>query len=156
MITVNESVFYDAPLRMAHRYRHLLRRLLSQRRNAEVARKAEDAGASSIWFAQHMGYRDAIVCVQDKARPPTRSATYSRGDQSLSVAAVAGCDGDCIARRARAEARGPVRIGRQPAQSRQSGWDKPATVIRTMREYMEALRALREREPCGRTERFTS
>jgi 5,10-methylenetetrahydromethanopterin reductase len=27
----------------------------------EVAREAERAGASSLWFAQHMGYRDAIV-----------------------------------------------------------------------------------------------
>jgi 5,10-methylenetetrahydromethanopterin reductase len=27
----------------------------------EVCREAERAGASSLWFAQHMGYRDAIV-----------------------------------------------------------------------------------------------
>ena len=27
----------------------------------EVARRAEDAGAASLWFAQHMGYRDAFV-----------------------------------------------------------------------------------------------
>ncbi len=27
----------------------------------EVCREAELAGASSLWFAQHMGYRDAIV-----------------------------------------------------------------------------------------------
>ena len=26
----------------------------------EVCRAAEDAGASSLWFAQHMGYRDAM------------------------------------------------------------------------------------------------
>ena len=27
----------------------------------EVSRAAEQAGAASLWFAQHMGYRDAIV-----------------------------------------------------------------------------------------------
>ncbi len=27
----------------------------------DVARQAEDAGAHSLWFAQHMGYRDAFV-----------------------------------------------------------------------------------------------
>jgi Coenzyme F420-dependent N5,N10-methylene tetrahydromethanopterin reductase and related flavin-dependent oxidoreductases len=27
----------------------------------EVCREAEQAGASSLWFAQHMGYRDALV-----------------------------------------------------------------------------------------------
>ncbi len=27
----------------------------------EVAQRAEDAGAASLWFAQHMGYRDAFV-----------------------------------------------------------------------------------------------
>ena len=27
----------------------------------EVCREAERAGASSLWFAQHMGYREAMV-----------------------------------------------------------------------------------------------
>lgn len=27
----------------------------------EVCREAELAGASSLWFAQHMGYREAVV-----------------------------------------------------------------------------------------------
>ena len=27
----------------------------------EVCREAERAGASSLWFAQHMGYREALV-----------------------------------------------------------------------------------------------
>ena len=27
----------------------------------EVCREAERAGASSLWFAQHMGYRDALI-----------------------------------------------------------------------------------------------
>jgi alkanesulfonate monooxygenase SsuD/methylene tetrahydromethanopterin reductase-like flavin-dependent oxidoreductase (luciferase family) len=27
----------------------------------EAARAAEEAGAASLWFAQHMGYRDAFV-----------------------------------------------------------------------------------------------
>ena len=27
----------------------------------EVARGAEDAGADSLWFAQHMGFRDALI-----------------------------------------------------------------------------------------------
>ena len=27
-----------------------------------AARAAEDAGAASVWFAQHMGYREAFMC----------------------------------------------------------------------------------------------
>jgi 5,10-methylenetetrahydromethanopterin reductase len=27
----------------------------------EVSRQAEEAGADSLWFAQHMGYREALI-----------------------------------------------------------------------------------------------
>jgi 5,10-methylenetetrahydromethanopterin reductase len=40
----------------------------------EVCREAELAGASSLWFAQHMGYRDAIVWAA-AAASVTRHAT---------------------------------------------------------------------------------
>ena len=40
----------------------------------EVCREAELAGASSLWFAQHMGYRDAFVWATSAAGV-TRRAT---------------------------------------------------------------------------------
>ena len=113
----------------------------------EVARKAEDAGASSIWFAQHMGYRDAIVWAAACAGA-TRSATlipvaispylWPPLPVAMAIASLAEL--------------APKRVGLCVSVGNllnlaESGWDKPATVIRTMREYMEALRALREREP---------
>ena len=43
----------------------------------DVARRAEEAGADSLWFAQHMGYRDATVwaAAGDRDKPPPRMAT---------------------------------------------------------------------------------
>ena len=40
----------------------------------EVCREAELAGASSLWFAQHMGYREAVVSAT-AAASVTQSAT---------------------------------------------------------------------------------
>ena len=41
--------------------RRLLRWIFLNRDMLEVCREAERAGASSLWFAQHMGYREAMV-----------------------------------------------------------------------------------------------
>ena len=113
----------------------------------DVSRKAEDAGAKSIWFAQHMGYRDALVWASACAGA-TRSATlipvaispylWPPLPVAMAMATLAelapGRVGLCVS------------VGNL-LNLAESGWDKPATVIRTMREYIEALRALRERKP---------
>src|SRR6478735_5892874 len=39
----------------------------------EVCRAAEQAGASSLWFAQHMGYREAMVWATAAASVTTRA-----------------------------------------------------------------------------------
>jgi hypothetical protein len=39
----------------------VLRRIFLHRRMPEVSRAAERPGAPSLWFAQHMGYREAVV-----------------------------------------------------------------------------------------------
>ena len=68
----------------------------------EVCREAEEAGASSLWFAQHMGYRDAHdLGDRGRGRDPQRDARSGR-DQSLSLAAAAGRHVDCDPRRVRA------------------------------------------------------
>jgi alkanesulfonate monooxygenase SsuD/methylene tetrahydromethanopterin reductase-like flavin-dependent oxidoreductase (luciferase family) len=40
----------------------------------EVCREAELAGASSLWFAQHMGYREAMVWATAAASVTRRAA----------------------------------------------------------------------------------
>jgi 5,10-methylenetetrahydromethanopterin reductase len=112
----------------------------------EVAQKAETAGAKSIWFAQHMGYRDAIVWASACAMA-TRSATLVPTAISpylwppLPVAMTMAT----LAEIAPGRAGLCVSVGNL-LNLAESGWDKPATVLRTMREYIEALRALRDRQ----------
>ncbi len=113
----------------------------------DVARKAEDAGAKSIWFAQHMGYRDAIVwaaaCAGATRRAtliPVAISPYLWPPLPVAMAMAT------LAELA------PKRVGLCVSVGNllnlaDSGRDKPATVVRTMREYMEALRALRDGKP---------
>jgi 5,10-methylenetetrahydromethanopterin reductase len=111
-----------------------------------VARQAENAGAKSIWFAQHMGYRDAIVwaaactAVTQRATlipmaispylwPPMPVAMTMASLAELAPERIALC----------------VSVGNL-LNLAESGWSEAANPIRTLREYMDALRALRRRE----------
>ena len=112
----------------------------------EVSRKAEEAGAKSIWFAQHMGYRDAIVwaaaCASVTRRAtivPTAISPYLWPPLpvAMSMATLAELAPERVAL--------CVSVGNLLNLS-ESGWEKPPLPVRTMREYMDALRALRDGE----------
>ena len=60
----------------------------------EVCREAEQAGATSLWFAQHMGYREAIVWATAAASVTRSRHPGADRHQPLFVAAAAGRNGD--------------------------------------------------------------
>ena len=60
----------------------------------ESARAAEAAGAASLWFAQHMGYRDAFLSAAAAARRHVAGRARADRDQRLSLAAAVGGDVD--------------------------------------------------------------
>jgi 5,10-methylenetetrahydromethanopterin reductase len=99
----------------------------------EVARDAELAGASSLWFAQHMGYRDAMVWAAAAANVTQRAALVPTAITpylwpplpiAMTIATL-----------------GELAPGRVILNVSESGVE-PAHPITVMREYVEALRAL--------------
>jgi 5,10-methylenetetrahydromethanopterin reductase len=107
----------------------------------EVCREAELAGASSLWFAQHMGYREAMVSAA-AAASVTQSATLVPVAISpylwppLPVAMAISTLGEF----ARGRVILNVSVGNILNLS-ESGVE-PVKPVRIMREYVEALRAL--------------
>ena len=113
----------------------------------EVAQQAEQAGAQSVWFAQHMGYRDAIVwaaaCAGVTRRVtlvPTAISPYLW--PPLPVAMAMATLAELVPERVAL----CVSVGNL-LNLAESGWEQPTRPIRVMREYIEALRALRDRHP---------
>jgi 5,10-methylenetetrahydromethanopterin reductase len=112
----------------------------------EVARAAEDAGAASLWFAQHMGYRDAIVWAA-AAASVTRRATLVPTAISpylwppLPVAMAVSTLGEIAPGRVILN----VSVG-NILNLGESGIE-PVKPIRVMREYVTVLRALWAGEP---------
>jgi 5,10-methylenetetrahydromethanopterin reductase len=109
----------------------------------DVARRAEAAGAESLWFAQHMGYRDAIVwataaagATSTIALVPTAITPYLW--PPLPVAMAMATLGEIAPGRARLV----VSVGNLLNLS-ESGIE-PVAPIRVMREYVEALRLLHD------------
>lgn len=112
----------------------------------DVARQAEKAGARSIWFAQHMGYRDAIVWAA-AAAAATRHATlvpmaispylWPPMPVAMAMATLAelasGRIGLCVS------------VGNL-LNLAESGWEEAVQPVRALREYIDALRALRRGE----------
>jgi len=107
----------------------------------ETAQAAERAGASSLWFAQHMGYREAMIWAT-AAAGATRHATLVPTAISpylwppLPVAMAVSTLGELAHGRVilTASVGNILNLG-------ESGIE-PAKPIRIMREYVEALRAL--------------
>jgi 5,10-methylenetetrahydromethanopterin reductase len=108
----------------------------------EVAQQAEAAGASTIWMAEHLGYREAAVScmafLQKTSRAmvcPTAVMPYlwhptPTAMQFATMAELApGRVGICIS------------VGNL-LNLRESGIAKPEKPVRVIREYVEALRAL--------------
>ncbi len=112
----------------------------------EVCREAELAGASSLWFAQHMGYRDAFVWATSAASV-TRRATLVPTAISpylwppLPVAMAISTLGEVAPGRVILT----VSVG-NILNLGESGVT-PAKPVRIMREYVEALRALWRGDP---------
>ena len=112
----------------------------------EVARAAEAAGADSLWFAQHMGYRDAFIwaaaaaAVTQRIRlVPTAISPYLWPPLpvAMSMTTLAELAGDRVAL--------AVSVGNL-LNLAESGIEatRPVTAIR---EYVEALRALWTGQP---------
>jgi len=107
----------------------------------EVCREAELAGASSLWFAQHMGYREAMVWATAAASVTTRATLVPTAISPylwppLPVAMAISTLGELAPGRVILA----VSVG-NILNLAESGID-PKKPIRMMREYVEALRAL--------------
>jgi 5,10-methylenetetrahydromethanopterin reductase len=118
----------------------------STREMLEVARGAEDAGAESLWFAQHMGFREAVVwataavsVTRSIRLVPTAISPYLWPPLpvAMSMATLAEYAGPRVAL--------AVSVGNILNLS-ESGVE-PVKPVRVMREYVETLRALWAGEP---------
>jgi alkanesulfonate monooxygenase SsuD/methylene tetrahydromethanopterin reductase-like flavin-dependent oxidoreductase (luciferase family) len=119
----------------------------------EISRRAEAAGAESLWFAQHMGYRDAIVwataaalATRSVALVPTAISPYLW--QPLPVAVAMATLGEIAPGRARLA----VSVGNLLNLAESGG--EPVAPPRVMREYVEALRTLHGGEAVHREGRI--
>ena len=112
----------------------------------EVCREAERAGASSLWFAQHMGYRDALIwataaagVTERVALVPTAISPYLWPPLPVAMA-IATLDELAPGRVILVVSVGNIlNLG-------ESGI-APVKPIRIMREYVAALRALWAGQP---------
>jgi 5,10-methylenetetrahydromethanopterin reductase len=107
----------------------------------ETCREAEFAGASSLWFAQHMGYRDALIWAT-AAASVTQRATLAPTAISpylwppLPVAMAISTLGEF------AQGRVILNVSVGNILNLAESGIEPVKPIRIMREYVEALRAL--------------
>ncbi len=116
-----------------------------------IAREAEDAGAASLWMAEHLGYRDSLgscmafaMATKRVGIVPTAISPYLRNPTPLAMAMAT------LAEAAPGRARIALGIG-NPLFLGESGVriDKP---VRALREYVEALRGLWSGEPVHQPE----
>lgn len=112
----------------------------------EVARRAEDAGAASLWFAQHMGYRDAFAWAAAAAKVtnsitlvPTAISPYLWPPLPVAMTMAT------LAELAPGRVAIVVSVGNL-LNLGESGAE-PVAPIRVMREYVEALRTLSAGDP---------
>ena len=111
----------------------------------DVCREAEAAGATSLWFAQHMGYREAMVWAT-AAASVTRSATLVPTAISpylwppLPIAMAISTLGEL------AQGRVILNVSVGNILNLGESGIEPVKPIRIMREYVEALRALLGRQ----------
>jgi 5,10-methylenetetrahydromethanopterin reductase len=111
----------------------------------DVARRAEDSGAHSLWFAQHMGYRDAFLWA-GAAAPATRTIALVPSAISpylwppLPVAMAMATLGEIAPGRVRlvVAVGNLLNLGESGA--------APVAPVRVVREYVDALRRLHDGE----------
>ena len=107
----------------------------------EVCREAERAGASSLWFAQHMGYRDALVWATAAASVTQRATLVPTAISPylwppLPVAMAISTLGEF------AQGRVILNVSVGNILNLAESGVEPVKPIRIMRDYVEALRAL--------------
>lgn len=112
----------------------------------DLARQAEDAGARSLWLAEHLGYREALLsamallaATRRATVVPTAISPYVRHP---TIAAMAGAT---LAEAGPGRAALAVGLG-NPLFLEESGVN-PARPVRAVAEYLECLRALWRGEP---------
>jgi 5,10-methylenetetrahydromethanopterin reductase len=107
----------------------------------EVCREAEAAGASSLWFAQHMGYRDAVIWATAAASVTQRVTLVPVAISPylwppLPVAMAISTLGEF------AQGRVILNVSVGNILNLAESGIEPVKPIRIMREYVETLRAL--------------
>ncbi|HEY7246332.1 MAG TPA: LLM class flavin-dependent oxidoreductase [Xanthobacteraceae bacterium] len=107
----------------------------------EVCREAELAGASSLWFAQHMGYREAMVWAAAAAGVTSRASLVPTAISPylwppLPVAMAISTMGEL------AQGRVALTASVGNILNLEESGIEPKKPVRIMREYVEALRAL--------------
>jgi len=112
----------------------------------EVCRKAELAGASSLWFAQHMGYREAVVSATAAASVTQRATLVPVAISPylwppLPVAMAISTLGEF------AKGRVILNVSVGNILNLSESGVEPVKPIRIMREYVESLRALWSGKP---------
>jgi 5,10-methylenetetrahydromethanopterin reductase len=107
----------------------------------EAARAAEEAGAASLWFAQHMGHREAFMCAaaaasvtRKAALVPTAISPYLWHPLAAAMSIATLCE------LAPGRAMLAVAVGNM-LNLAESGAE-PVKPIKVMREYVQALRRL--------------
>jgi len=115
----------------------------------ETARAAEQAGAASIWMAQHMGWREAVaacgafaVTTERAMLVPTAISPYLWHPVATAMSFAT------LAELAPGRAAVAVSIGNL-LNLRESGW-QPEKPVRAIREFVEDLRALWRGEAVSR------
>ena len=111
----------------------------------EVCREAELAGASSLWFAQHMGYREAVVSATAAASVTQRVTLVPVASPylwpPLPVAMAISTLGEF------AQGRVILNVSVGNILNLGESGVEPVKPIRIMREYVEVLRALWAGQP---------
>jgi 5,10-methylenetetrahydromethanopterin reductase len=107
----------------------------------EAARAAEEAGAASLWFAQHMGHRDAFMSAAAAASVTRKAALVPTAISAyLWPPLVAAMSVATLSELAPDRAMIAVAVGNM-LNLAQSGVE-PVKPIRVIREYVQALRQL--------------
>jgi alkanesulfonate monooxygenase SsuD/methylene tetrahydromethanopterin reductase-like flavin-dependent oxidoreductase (luciferase family) len=114
--------------------------------SVDLARRAVEAGASSLWMAEHLGYREALVtsmgfltATPDAVVVPTAVSPYLWHPTPTAMALAT------LAEAAPGRVAVAVGLG-NPLFLRESGVE-PVKPVRAMREYIDSLRSLWAGEP---------
>lgn len=116
------------------------------RETVELAQRAVDAGAGSLWMAEHLGYRQSLVCctafaleTRDAVVVPTAVSPYMWHPMVVAMA-MATID-------EAAPGRAAIALGTGNPMFLQENGIAVEKPVRVMREFVEAVRALWSGQP---------